>query len=80
MTFIKYQTLFILKLFSRSLFLEKMGGELWERCSYFGTMLSVGLDPLLYVIFSLFFNFFFFFFEECVFVLLGMEEIIKELG
>ena len=24
-----------------------MGGEFWESCFYFGTELSVGLDPLL---------------------------------
>ena len=55
-----------------------MGGELWEGCSYFGTELSVGLDPLLsHYFFLLFFRFFF---EKWVTLKLGMEKIIKGLG
>ena len=54
-----------------------MGGELWEGCSYFGTELSIGLDPL---IFHYFFLLFFIFFLKCVILLLGMEEVIKGLG
>ena len=28
-----------------------MGGDFWKGCSYFGTELSVGLDPLLFNLF-----------------------------
>ena len=56
MTSIKYQILF-----SDSFVFRKMGGDFWEGCSYFGTELSVGLDPLLFNLFvSFIFQMFFF--------------------
>ena len=36
-----------------------MGGAFWKGCSYFGTDLSVGLDPLLLHFFSFYFLDFF---------------------
>ena len=60
MTSIENQTPFF-NFFSDSFFFRKMGGEFWAGCSYFGTELSVGLDPLLFELFvSFIFQMFFF--------------------
>ena len=53
MTYIEYQSLFYY-FFSDFFFFRKMGGDFWEGCSYFGTELSVGLDPLLFKLFASF--------------------------
>ena len=46
--------------FSDSFVFRKMGGDFWKGCSYLGTELSVGLDPLIFKLFvSFIFQIFF---------------------